>query len=178
MNHFVLTRSGYPATYPLDANRRRLDLLRAVTVPAMKAQTSRSWTWLALIDPDDPLLRERIEAFESSGVPVRPVTSWSPAMPRTDTVLMTRIDDDDAFFPHALQRIRDAAEQWTAGRVAWVFPWGWRVYRGQAERMHHPANMFVTLQTPPGDDMVVMDVNHLHISDVVPVRLLEALGQQ
>lgn len=68
VNHYVQTRSAYSPTWPLDANRRRLELLKRVTVPSLAAQTSKNWTWAVTLNTDDPLLEERREAYCSVGV--------------------------------------------------------------------------------------------------------------
>ena len=70
MKHMLLTRSAYPPSYPLAANRRRLELLRHVTVPSLKAQTERRWTWIVLMDPADPLNAKRKAVLEGAGVPL------------------------------------------------------------------------------------------------------------
>ena len=73
MNHYVLTRSAFdPRAWSLESNRRRLEVTRTVTVPLMAAQT-KPFTWLVLVDPDDPLQDERIAVFESAGHWVRPI---------------------------------------------------------------------------------------------------------
>ena len=73
MNHYVLTRSSYqPSAWPLEANRRRLEVTKAVTVPSMAVQPA-GWTWLVLVDPKDPLKDERIAAFQEAGHPVVPI---------------------------------------------------------------------------------------------------------
>jgi hypothetical protein len=73
MKHYVLTRSAYdPKAWSIEANRRRLVVTRAVTVPSMAAQQA-DFTWLILIDPEDPMRDQRIEAFRSSGKPVIPI---------------------------------------------------------------------------------------------------------
>lgn len=78
MRHYVLTRSVYGIGWTLEANARRLAITRGITVACMKAQTNRSWTWVVLIDPTDPLVEERKAAFLSAGVPVIFI-EWHPA---------------------------------------------------------------------------------------------------
>lgn len=74
MNHYVLTRSAFdPRAWDIDANRRRLEVTRTVTVPLMAAQTNKRWSWIVLVDPDDPFRDERIKAFDGVGVPVIPI---------------------------------------------------------------------------------------------------------
>lgn len=77
MRHYVLTRSSFdPKAWDIGANRRRLDVTRAVTVPLIAAQTSKDFAWLVLLHPNDPLRAERLSAFEEAGVAVVPIV-WS-----------------------------------------------------------------------------------------------------
>ena len=89
MKHLLLTRSAYPPSYPLAANRRRLELLRQVTVPSLAAQTERRWAWILMVDPRDPLLTERLAVAGGAGVEVIPATigqgPWTPPTPTTPT---------------------------------------------------------------------------------------------
>jgi hypothetical protein len=201
MRHFVLTRSAYSADYPIEANRRRLALLQRVTVPAMRAQAERRWTWLVLVDPADPLLEQRMAAFGRSGVPVvsakglqgpwRPDASipdgrmlgdvsgpWQTAVAAlagSDTrILTTRIDDDDALTPDALARIRRAADPATPGMRVWMLPRGYRFHHGRVQPMNHRSNMFATLESPSRPLLrVVMDVKHNDLGRLAPVRYID-----
>ena len=66
MRHFVLTRSAYGPAWTLEANRRRLEMTRAVTARLMAAQTNRDWTWIVLLDEHDPLYDERAAVFTAA----------------------------------------------------------------------------------------------------------------
>lgn len=141
MKHYVLTRSSYGPQWSDAANRRRLAITTGITVALMAQQTARDWTWLVLVDPRDKLLKQRIAAFEESGVPVVPI-AWEPVDPKAapwdrnaattnlrqkiaatgyrapwrehmapGQLLQTRIDDDDGFHPTALARFQEAASQ-------------------------------------------------------------------
>lgn len=77
MKHYVLTRSAYGPEWTLAANRRRLDITRAVTARLMARQTFREWTWIVLLDPRDRLLDERRAVFESAAPAFIPLM-WEP----------------------------------------------------------------------------------------------------
>jgi len=77
VRHYVLTRAAYGPRWDIAANRRRLAVSAAVTVPLMAAQTSRDWTWIVLLDERDPLIEERIALF-SSGAPALIPLRWMP----------------------------------------------------------------------------------------------------
>lgn len=77
MRHYVLTRSAYGPAWTDDANRRRLEVTRAVTAALMAAQTCRDWTWVVALDPTDPLLDERMAVYEAAAPRFVPLI-WSP----------------------------------------------------------------------------------------------------
>lgn len=77
MRHYVLTRSAYGPAWPLEANRRRLDVTRAVTAPLMAAQTNRDWAWIVALDPRDELLDERKAVFATAAPTFLPLL-WTP----------------------------------------------------------------------------------------------------
>jgi len=201
MNHYVLTRSAYPASYPLEANRRRLELTRHVTARSLAAQGERRWRWMVAIDPSDPLLEERKEVLASAGVPVvlvpvsqqrdaseivpdgrliadveTPGGPWRRAIAADapeGRIVTTRLDDDDALSVDALRRIRArvVASEPTEP-TAWVLPAGYKCHRGRVQSMTHLANMFCTLDSP-GDLHVVMEAKHGSIRRSFPTRYLD-----
>ena len=84
MRHYILTRSAYGPAWTPEANRRRLDLTRAVTARLMAAQTSRNWTWIVLLDRRDPLYGERCAVYAAAAPTfvALPWTSPGPPAPR------------------------------------------------------------------------------------------------
>ena len=201
MKHFILTRSAYPPSYPVAANRRRLELLRHVTMPSLAAQTERRWAWILMVDPRDPLLTERLAVAGGAGVEVIPATvgqgPWTPPAPTTPDgrlagdvagpwhrvvaaaagseprVATTRIDDDDALSVDALHRVRAAMDAAQPGLTAWMLPVGLRYHRGRVQPMRHLANMFSTLESPGDPLHVVMEVKHNDITSLAPVRYVD-----
>lgn len=77
VKHYVLTRAAYGPVWDLRANRRRLEVTRAVTAPLMAAQTDRDWTWVVLLDVRDPLISDRRAAF-AAAAPSFVGVDWSP----------------------------------------------------------------------------------------------------
>lgn len=78
MRHFVLTRAAYGTEWSIEANRRRLELTRAVTARLMAQQTTRDWTWVVLLHARDPFLGKRLQVFESAAPALAPMY-WEPA---------------------------------------------------------------------------------------------------
>jgi hypothetical protein len=82
VRHYVLTRSAYGPEWDLAANRRRLDITRAVTARLMAAQTTRDWAWMVLLDRSDPLLEERQAVFAGAAPKFIPILWTPPASPK------------------------------------------------------------------------------------------------
>ena len=78
IDHFVLTRSSYGVGWDLEANQRRLAIFAGVTARLMAAQTERRWTWIVLVDVDDPLRVDRLAIARRAGVEVREL-AWRAA---------------------------------------------------------------------------------------------------
>lgn len=209
MNHYVLTRSAFdPKAWSIDANRRRLEVTRTVTVPLMATQTSKDWRWIVLVDPQDPLQDKRIDAFYGAGVPVIPIiwrgtpkpaawdrrkqarsrpreqmaatgyrAPWREWMDDSETLLQTRLDDDDGLAPDAIARYQSAARRVVSlphpARTVLMLPQGVRVYRGRYADVTHDTNAMHTLLTMPGDRMCVYDYGHRHCRQAGPVQIID-----
>jgi hypothetical protein len=172
VRHYVLTRSYRSPDYPLDANLRRIEITRRITAPSLRAQGTE-WTWIVYINPTDPLLDERLDAFRSAGAPVIPlpigdavedVIDWS------GSVLTTRIDDDDAFARNAFRRLRRALRH---GREVLVFPHGHRVNAGQVMDIRHLRNAWSSLMVPKGVRAHIRQAPHQRVKLLGPRRWLD-----
>ena len=190
MRHYVLTRSAYGPAWDLDANRRRLEVTRLVTVAGMAAQTNRDWTWLVALDRSDPIREERKAVFASAGVEVRFLdvasesnksraaaeayrADWNSLIgPRDEPVAMTRLDDDDAFAPWVMGRIIEMAPRMRK-RSAMMMPYGLRVWDGRCTIVCHNSNAMQTLVTPAGDPMHVYSYKHREVSDYAEVHKID-----
>ncbi len=98
----------------------RLELLRRVTLPSLRAQTLQDFDWVVLTDPD---WEERvIEEFSRLAVPARTTVVPVAFDGRTSRpelreavrrerrrFLVVRLDSDDALAPDALERMSEAA---------------------------------------------------------------------
>ena len=190
MRSYVLTRSAYGSAWSVEANRRRLDVTRGVTVASILAQTDREFEWIVLLHPLDVLLEERRAMFTAAGATViyMPAeidgtpshvawmayrSGWAEAIGhRRRPVAMTRLDDDDALAPWAMARVRAMARH-QVSRTALVFPNGLRVWRGRYTVVKHLSNAMQTLVTPAGDTMTVYDYKHRDVRQVAPVRMID-----
>lgn len=192
MRQYVLTRSAFGPEWSIEANRRRLAITHAVTVPLMAAQTNRDWTWVVLLHARDPLARER-EALFASAAPRLHVIRWSGSAPtvqdaafaayrapwseaigpRDDVIVQTRLDDDDGLAPSALADVRARAGR---RRAILMFPRGIRVWAGRYSIVRHDRNAMHTLITGPRDELGVYDYGHTRCRDVAQVRPIHGLG--
>jgi putative rhamnosyltransferase len=89
-----------------------------------------------------------------------------------DTVLMTRLDDDDALMIDTLARVKAAAVGRTE-RTILMHPMGYRVFRGRYSLVRHESNAMHTLLTPPGDTATVYDYGHTVARRYAPVVVVD-----
>jgi hypothetical protein len=180
MLHVVLTRfnvltavTGATDVVALDWLRARLDLFETYCLPSMQAQSGRC-TWLVFFDartPDE--VRERIEVHSGyspvwvDGVldDARVVQYVAELLPQGwDTLVTTRLDNDDGVAVDFLARIQQEA----AGRdgVFLNFPFGYQCVSGRLYYYVHLANPFLSFverRDPEGHEQVpitVMSGNH------------------
>lgn len=171
MKHYVLTRAYRSPEYPLEANRRRIEITRRVTAASLAVQGTE-WTWIVYIDPSDPLLDERLDAFASAGAPV--LTTNGPLDGLIDwsgAVLTTRVDDDDAFSRDAFARLR---AQMRNRLEVLIFPVGHRVNAGQVMDIRHLRNAWSSLYAPKGVQRHVRQQPHQRVRLLGPRRWLDA----
>lgn len=172
MRHYVLTRAYRSPAYPIEANRRRIEITRRVTARSLSCQGTE-WTWLVYIDPTDPLLDERLEAFRSAGMPVVPVAG--PVQEYIDwsgSVLTTRVDDDDAFARDAFRRMHGAIRKRTP-RTVLMFPEGHRVNAGMMQPIRHRRNAWSSLYAPAGDEVHIRQRAHPQVERIAPIRVVD-----
>jgi hypothetical protein len=187
VKHVILTRAAYGPGWDVDANRRRLAMTRAVTIPSLAAQTNPDFTWIVLLHRRDAILDERRAAFRGAkliytdidGTPDAVAfdaykAGWARAIgSRQGMVAMTRLDDDDAFAPWAMARVREEAEKRTT-RTILMLPIGIRVWQGGYTFVQHRSNAMQTLVTPPGDKLTVYDYGHRTAHKVARIKGIDA----
>lgn len=187
MKQFVMTRSAYGPSWSLDANERRLRITNAVTARLMKRQTVDDWVWVVMLDERDPFLRERMHVYAEAAPDFWPIVcrppvprhlaadfmpDWREFIPADDTVIMTRLDDDDGLAVDALARYRAVASARPSPTVL-VLPEGIRVWNGCEIRVRHELNAMHTLVTPRGSSMSVYDYGHRELASVGPVVMVD-----
>jgi hypothetical protein len=196
VKHFVLTRSAYGRAWDRAANRRRLDVTRAVTAKLMSLQTCTDWTWVVLLDDRDPFLAERLALYGDSAPAFTPLVwhpddrtaptnrlrariaaadyagPWASAIQPNGVTLTTRIDDDDGFAPDALARVQAAAAGRTE-RAALMLPEGVHLWAGRYAMVRHERNAMHTLLAPADDDRHVYTYGHTTVAAFAPVVMVD-----
>lgn len=192
--HFVMTRSSYNNDWPMEANRARLALLAGVTAPSLLAQTNQRFEWVVVCDRTDPLLKDREAAIRSAGVKTRIIyqdqsligmtkkeaaqksykAGWAGAIdaPNGNT-FQTRLDDDDALAPHALERVRELGRS-LRHRSSIILPDGLRAADGLYTPVRHETNAMATLITLDGDPTTVYDFGHMRVAEYAQVVMDES----
>lgn len=168
-------------------------MTEAVTVPCLREQTFKGFTWVVAVDRHDPTLEERMSLFRSSGVKVEFLMCgtgtrnrdqaaaelynlpWGQATgPHDEVTLTTRLDDDDGITPDFLQRLSDRATKAEVdGRGCWMFPHGYRVWGRHQTAVEHNTNAWATMQTPPGDRTHCYTFRHRVVKRHVKVRVVD-----
>jgi Putative rhamnosyl transferase/Methyltransferase domain len=102
----------------------RLALMSAITVPSLAHQTDPDFRWLLFIDPDMPAriraalddalapVADRVELDETGEFRNRALIAAAERLSPGRYLLTARIDDDDAWGPATVERIRAAAAEW------------------------------------------------------------------
>jgi len=201
--HQVITRFAMrtafrapTATEPLTGDwlRRRLELFECWTLPSMRGQTCRDFSWTLLCDEaTDPAVLERLRAADATIVPrlVPPrvegeLWPWRDIVvdpgPQADVLITTRLDSDDGLHREYLERVRRAVGPFLASgepRLVVSFPTGYRFDAAtRAAYLTRTENgPFISLLERP--DRVaavgVMEKNHRKMVTRYPTRHDDAL---
>jgi hypothetical protein len=156
VRHLVCIRSSYDEGH---ISEDRLWVTERVTVPSLRAQTSKDFELAVVVNEADPLLKLRKAAYESVGVPVTYVMR-SLAMSHTDATglpqgipvgakedLQTRLDDDDALAVSFVERLRFRAQRGPRG--VYTFPWGYVADADRVALRKYRDNQFLTRRGGP-----------------------------
>lgn|GEM_PF-2819308 len=154
--HFLLVQSAYTDE---EVSRARLDVTRSMFIPCMQGQKDKVQVVVSVCK-SDPLLSERMDAFQQCGHGVRfvfrepaqvPVTldnvcgqdPWG--LPGGRRIAVTRCDDDDGlavdFFTLTKERLLEC--DWEVAVLQW--PFGYTLYDGRLYRSRRPGNQFITI---------------------------------
>jgi hypothetical protein len=167
--HFVMIRSSYSKAEP-----HRLEVTRRITVPSLRSQSLKDFELIVRLDRRDPLISERMEVFESAGVPVNYVYYEQPTADRSDRSLLssgwrnfdrsepddlqTRMDDDDALAKFFVRRIRDVD---SGAQCVYSFINGVVAQDGRITHRKYPGNQFLTYRGQGS----VYDMTHNELAD-------------
>ncbi len=195
IQHFVLTRfnlrvaysgsdlQGQPVLGP-DWMRERIELFERYCLPSMVHQLNQNFTWLVLLDQaTDPEFMARLESHQEKFPAMR--TLRMPPIEndlqisqrvgalvddRTELLLTTRLDNDDAFHEQAIETIQAKARK---RREFLNFRVGWTQDGTTAWLRFHKYGHFITLVEPRTRDPFLTVYNglaHGRSKRLAPVR--------
>jgi len=105
MKHFICTRNRYPSGHP--RLTQRVELLRQLTLPGLRAQSSQSFEWL--LNGDEGLTPDDL-----AGLPVTVVADFRAHIRRfvdatgvRQRILMTCLDNDDFLLADFVSTLQD-----------------------------------------------------------------------
>jgi len=145
--HIMIIQSAY-------ANQRlsgsRLEIARHTAIASLTFQSVKPVIHIT-VNPADPWLEARLDAFRSTGCEVKPLYRSEWKLYKEDWELpegrkiVGRMDDDDVICRDYCKELREAAP--ATGEWNLVFPVGYTWWRNTAYQLEHMGNQFVTLVT-------------------------------
>jgi hypothetical protein len=150
--HIMIIQAAYTDA---GLSASRLEIARHTSVPSLAFQTVKPIIHIA-VNPADPYLTDRLQAYRSTGCEVVPLyrTEWK--LYKEDWELpvgrkiVSRMDDDDVICRDYCKELRAAAPE--SGEWNLAFPVGYVWWRNTAYRLEHMGNQFVTLVTDQQTD--------------------------
>ncbi|EBA14563.1 hypothetical protein RSK20926_01172 [Roseobacter sp. SK209-2-6] len=168
----------------------RFEMFERICLPSIAAQTCKNFTWIIYFDKDTPeAQKERVEELRKR-VPFIPyytglfaAEGWNRSIgevlpDRTEFLLTTRLDNDDALASDYIERVQQAAQQQVQqAPLCLNFSRGYIRTDKALYEMTHPSNAFFTRLCPWNEDMrTAMSIQHMTIKDHGAVVQLEAPG--
>lgn len=215
VRHVVLTRFNLPLkTFAKDRTgqttlteewlEHRLRLFRDICVPSIAAQTCPRFRWFLLIDAAGAeRLRPRLEAMlggiDSVILQSSDASAWRAEFrqalsPRSDRLLVTRLDNDDALHPDFIRRAQGILMPYAADLPNFLdlplvlnFSHGMCWDGEQFRRMTFPQNAFATWlvgrseHDPAGFAPLPFDVSHSKVGErfsIIDLRQEEPMWVQ
>jgi hypothetical protein len=150
--HIMIIQAAYTDA---GLSASRLEIAKHTSIPSLAFQTARPVVHIA-VNPDDPHLSARLQAYESTGCQVVPLyrSEWKLYKENWELPegrkIVSRMDDDDVIARDYCREIQSAAPE--SGEWNLMFPVGYVWWRNTAYRLEHPGTQFVTLVTDQQTD--------------------------
>ena len=166
-----------------------------ITARSLAAQTV-PFAWVVAVDEDDPLRDDRMNELALVVPGVRFLTVNTRGLSRAQAAiaaykapwldvigvgprLTTRIDDDDAFTPDALERMQELssyalkARRWERRQKSFavILPVGYRVWGRHYSTVIHGSNAMSSLYTPAGIEHIY---TYMHREIAKHVRVISS----
>lgn len=141
---------------------KRFDLFEKYTLPRMRVQTEKNFTWLVFFHSDTPeKYKKRVQEYKTvmhNLVPVymKPVDSKCHfddylyeyiKGQKEKWILTTRIDNDDLIAEDFTEKLQSAVKEMRKEECFLSFLWGinWDIRSGMTAYMQYPYNHFVSM---------------------------------
>ena len=155
----------------------RFDLFEKYCLPSVAAQSSSRFQWIIYFDEGTPaVFRSRIEAlrkvfpfipyytglFPASGWPRSIIETFDF---KTDALLTTRLDNDDALASDFVERLHAEIVKHAAADGAYNFENGFVLSNGKLYCLTHPHNAFFSFLAPYGEHMTTApSIQHMELA--------------
>jgi len=145
--HIMIIQSAY-TDERLSASR--LEIAKHTCIASLAYQSEKPVVYVA-VNPDDPHLQERLDAFRSTGCEINPLfrnewklykENWELPEGRK---IVSRMDDDDVVCRDYCRELQAAAPE--SGEWNLAFPVGYVWWHSTAFKLEHMGIQFVTLVT-------------------------------
>jgi hypothetical protein len=145
--HIMIIQAAY-TDERLSASR--LEIARHTSIASLAYQTAKPAIHIA-VNPDDPHLQARLEAFRATGCEVKPLyrSEWKLYKENWELPegrkIVSRMDDDDVICRDYCKELQTAAPE--SGEWNLSFPVGYVWWHSTAYKLEHMGIQFVTLVT-------------------------------
>ena len=150
--HIMIIQAAYNDS---ELSRTRLEIARHTSIPSLAFQSAKPVVHIA-VNPSDPFLQARLEAYQATGCQIVPLmrNEWKLYKENWELPdgrkIVSRMDDDDVICRDYCRELRAAAPE--SGEWNLAFPVGYVWWRETAYRLEHPGIQFVTLVTDQQTD--------------------------
>jgi hypothetical protein len=150
--HIMIIQSAYTDER---LSSSRLEIARHTSIASLAYQSVKPVVYIA-VNPDDPHLTERLNAYRATGCEINPLfrdewklykENWELPDGRK---IVSRMDDDDVICRDYCKEIQAAAPE--SGEWNLAYPVGYVWWRSTAYKLEHMGIQFVTLVTDQQTD--------------------------
>ena len=167
----------------------RFDLFEKYCLPSVAGQSSLRFQWIIYFDEGTPsIFRSKIEAlrkvfpFTPYYTGLFPASGWPRSIVetfdfKTDALLSTRLDNDDALASDFVERLHSEIVKYATTDGAYNFENGFILSNGKLYRLKHPSNAFFSFLAPYGEHMTTApSIQHMELSKHGKIHQISGAG--